>query len=228
MADNVKPFAPGHFEVKFLQLYGGATNIWNRMFFAFSGTMQQADADAIASTATTAWANSVAPYVNAHLTLENVLVTDLGSATGVQGGHDAPQTGVIPIAGFLPAKDCVVAHGTINRRYRGGKPRWYQSGFVQADLQDNQTWNAATIGNVEAGMYELMDAIRKFTSTDVQVSDCVSISYVNGYSWVEYTTSSGKINYRKDPVYRATPVYDVISTWLVNPTVASQRKRGTN
>jgi len=225
---NVKPFAPGYCEVKLQQTYGGATNIWNRMFFRFSGTMGVADALSIAQTATTKWTQYMAPLLNAHLNLIATSCTDLGSASGATNTDLTGGVGTVPITGFLPAKDCMVSHGYITRRYRGGKPRWYQSGFTQADLLDNQHWTSTALSNWETAITEWATDMGKYGSATVNMTGNYNLSFVNGYSWVPYTTSSGKENYRKDPVYRDSVQPDIISNWVTSPVVASQRKRGVN
>jgi hypothetical protein len=214
--------------VTFVQHYGIATNIYNRFFYSFTGSMNTANATSIATTAVQNWESAIASLLSTTYGLDKVIVTDLGSASGAQVEHPAGVFGSAAAADFLPASTCMCISGVIGRRYRGGKPRWYQTGHHQSSLQDNQTFTGTAVSTWEAAITELAAGQEGLATTGGTVGNNINLSLVDGYQWVEYTTSSGKVNYRKDPIYRATAVEDQIIAWIPLPRVSSQRKRGVN
>jgi len=225
---NVAPDAPGVLKVEYHQTLGAATNIINRMFYSFTGTLTPSGAGNIASTVNGYWAASLSPHLTAHHSLVNVKVTDLGSPQGAVGEVVGTAVGTIPIAGYLPAKDCVVNHATINRRYRGGKPRWYQSGFTQSNLMDNQHWDTTFIGTWEAAFNTFAKDLLSYSGGGVTMTNMVNLSLVEGYTWVQRTLPSGNVKWEKVPTYRPTAHTDIISDWVADVQVGSQRRRGTN
>lgn len=228
MASNVAPLAPGVLRVQFLQQYGNATTIMNRLFFAFTGSINQANATTIATAAANGWEIGMGQALSTTYELQTITVTDLGSAAGANVEHPVGLFGLTAAADFLPASTCMCMSGLIGRRYRGGKPRWYQTGFHQSSLQDNQTFTAAAVASWQSNITELAGSIEGVATTGGTVGNNVNLSLVDGYVWNEYTTSSGKVNYRKDPVYRTSPVVDQIEAWIPRARVSSQRKRGVN
>lgn len=228
MASNVAPLAPGVVRVTFTGQYGNATSIMNRLFFVFTGSMNQANATSIATTAANAWNEFMSVNLSTTYTIGTITVTDLGSASGANVEHPAGLVGTLPAADFLPASTCICISGLIGRRYRGGKPRWYQTGMHQSSLQDNQTFTAAAVTTWEAALTGLAGSIEGVATTGGTVGNNVNLSLVDGYTWTEYVTSSGKVNYRKDPVYRESAVTDQIEVWVPRPRVSTQRKRGVN
>lgn len=228
MASNIAPLAPGVLKCTFNQQYGNANSIMNRLFYTFSGTLALADGVALATVLGSAWETYIGPLVSTNYELLNITVTDLGSASGEQVVHPLDLVGITPTTGFLPAQTCMCLNGTINRRYRGGKPRWYQTGHNEAGLSDNQHFTANYVGNWQAAFLELATTPIGHAVTGGVVQNNVNLSLVEGYTWTEYTTSSGKVNYRKDPVYRTSAQTDIITNWTPLARISSQRKRGVN
>jgi hypothetical protein len=225
---NVAPFVPNVLKLTFNQHFGNATNIMNRLFFSFTGTLNEQTALNIATGAAAAWDSDFAPLLSTTYVLDTVVVTDMGSATGLQYTHPAALAGGLAAADYLPAQTSMCLTGVIQRRYRGGKPRWYQSGHHQTSLQDNQTFSALAIGQWEAAMVELIAAVKQATTVGGTITNNVSVSLVSGSTWTEYTTAGGKINYRQDPIYRTEALIDTVSIWSPLARVSNQRKRGKN
>jgi hypothetical protein len=228
MATNVAPFAPQTLKLEFSQTIGPATNVQNRLFYSFSGTVATTDCAAIAQSAYTAFIAQMAPLLGQHWTLHGVTCTDLGASNGAVGDYLLLTPGSESGTYFVPAGTCMVLHAGINRRYRGGKPRWFQSGFTQPNLSDDQTWNTTFVGEVEAAFNTFVTGLKGHVTNGGQLTNNVNLSLVDGYQWTEYTTSSGKINYRKDPIYRAQAVTDIIQDWSASIKVGSQRRRNVN
>jgi hypothetical protein len=225
---NVAPVAPGVVRVTLIQNYGIATTIMNRFFYSFTGQMSITAATSLAEAVQGEWNAAMAPLLSTTYTVDTITVTDLSSDTGVQLEFPAGNSGILAAADFLPATVCMVLTGIISRRYRGGKPRWYQTGHHQASLQDNQTFTSGAVGSFQTAINNVAKSAIGVVTTGGTVTNNVNLSLVDGYQWTEYTTSSGKLNYRKDPIYRANAVTDVISSWQARPRTSTQRKRGVN
>lgn len=225
---NVAPLASQVLKVTFNQSYGAANNIMNRLFYTFTGTLDTSTANQLASHMGTVWNTDFAPFLSTTYELISVQVTDLGSASGTQVDLPTNWFGTEAAADYLPATTCMCLTAIIPRRYRGGKPRWYQTGHHQVSLADNQHFTTTAIGNFEAAINALASGAKGQVTNGGTVTNNVNLSLVEGYTWVPYTTSSGKTNYRKDPIYRNSAVTDVISVWTANARVSSQRKRGVN
>lgn len=228
MATNVAPAAPGVIKVQFQCNIGPTSNVINRLFYKFTGTIDSTYAQSLATAADQAWNTHISPYVTQHVVMQTVTVTDLIGPNGVVYELVSTSVGTITPTGFLPTTTCAMSAGVISRRYRGGKPRWYQSGFTQADLQDNQHWSQTFLTAYNAGFNSFASQLIGHATNGGTVTDNINLSLVDGYTWTEYTTASGKVNYRKDPIYRSAPVEDRISTWNVRPVIATQRRRSTN
>lgn len=225
MATNVKPFAPGVMEYKFGQTLGEDVNIFNRLFFTFTGTMGTTDAQSIALVGGTSWTNWMRPNITPGLILTSVTVTDLSSAAGVVGVQAENQPGTGQSTGALPANCCIMMRASPSRRYRGGKPRWYQSGTVDGMLADPQTWTTGTVAQWDTSFNGFIGELGGATSGTVALVHNVNLSYVEGHTWTPVTTAGGVTNYRRDPVYRAAVQTDLLSQWTTYGKVASQRRR---
>lgn len=72
-----------------------------------------------------AWNTNVAPAQNTHVSLTQVVTTDLSSVTGARAVDAVTATGTIVTVSPLTAQAAVVISWNISRRYRGGHPRSY-------------------------------------------------------------------------------------------------------
>jgi hypothetical protein len=222
---NIKPFAPGVYEMQFVQTYGEDTNVRNRLFFTFTGTMGQTEAGALASNGAAIWQSDLVSQLVSQLVLTEVTVTDLGSAGGSTGVFTTSHAGTGVVSNPLPASTCFMLHGSVNRRYRGGKPRWYQSGGLTTSLADEQTWTTAYVTAFNGAFHSFVSTLAGFATGAVVTTNNVNLSYVDGHTWTVITLPSGQVNYRRDPTYRTAPVEDVIQAWAGQPRIAHQRRR---
>lgn len=225
---NVPPLATNVVKVMFTANYGIASNIMNRLFYTFTGTIDIAAATNIATAMRNGWVTEMVPLLSTTYILDTVTVTDLGSDSGVQVVHPSGDAGSTAAADFLPAQTAMCFTAAIGRRYRGGKPRWYQAGLHQAHLQDNQNFTATAVGNFTAAFNLLAKYAVGEPVNGGTVTNNVNLSLVDGYTWRETTTASGNTKWTKDPIYRAQAHTDPIIDWGANTRVSNQRKRGVN
>jgi prepilin-type processing-associated H-X9-DG protein len=214
------PVVPNVVKIQLRGTLGDDTNIQNTLHCSFTGSPTVADCNNWALAVSNAWVSDLAPYISLSYVLNDVIVTDLTSSTSSVGSDIANHAGTNS-ASSSPAGVAMVIRMEISRRYRGGHPRLYLAGIPYTDIVSENQWSAATINNIEAGFTLFTTAIQAFSSSTVQGKSIVNVSYVDGHTWVQ--ESNG--NWIRKPVYRAQGITDVVSSYIVNPVCASQRRR---
>jgi len=150
-----------------------------------------------------------------------IRVTDLSSDTGGDGTATADIVGT-RTGGELPSSTCAVANYTINRRYRGGKPKGFFPFGSDGDLQGPSTWSNAAAVVWLAAVQDIFAAIQGVASGGSTLSSHCSVSYYQDFK-VVISASTGRA--RNVPTKLATPnVYDVIST-NISIKLGTQRRR---
>jgi hypothetical protein len=215
------PNVPSTMKFLFQQTLGSDADVLNRLFFTYSGgPPASSDCLAFATDAATAWNSDLAPHLASNLTLTSVTVTDLASSSGQTATYPTSHVGQVASAG-IPAGSCMVVHGHIARRYRGGHQRWYQSGIPETYILNPQQWVAADVSNFATAFGAFSTAIAASSSGSTSGLSAVQVSYYNGSTQVLYP--SGR--YHTVPTKRATGVTDFVTGWTVNSNIASQRRR---
>ena len=194
----------------------------NRLFYAFTGTMTQADLTTWANAIITRFTNVTGPIALfcASYTFTGVELTDLTTvsspqvavSTAVAGGHSgtAVPNGVAAVISFRTA-----------RRYRGGHPRIYLGGLPAGNLTNADSWSTAAL-SAYLGQYTALTAgIGSDCPGGESPASQVNVSYYHGFTNV--TFPSGRT--RPVPTLRSTPIREAITGISVNPKTASQRRR---
>jgi len=193
-----------------------------RLHYKFTGTPPvAADLNTFASGVFAAWQNNQALSTHPTVTLKEVVVTDLTSATGAQGIHTGTAAGTAG-GGQLPASAAVLVNYKVNRRYRGGKPRTYWPMGTDTDLNNPQTWLPASITNFNQRVQGFNSAVSALTWAGASISFPANVSYFQGFTVVTDPVTGRS---RNIPKLRTSPVVDQISAIVVNATVGSQRRR---
>lgn len=215
------PAVPNCMKFLFQQSLGSDANILNRLFFTYTGgPPAQSDCLAFATGAATAWNTNLASRITNQLTLTSVTVTDLASSSGQTATAVVSHSGTTSSSG-IPAGSCMVVHGHIARRYRGGHQRWYQSGIPESYLNTPQQWIGTDVSTFSTDFAAMVTAIAALTSGTTSGLAAVQVSYYSGSTQVLYP--SGR--YHTVPTKRATGVTDLITGWTANQNVATQRRR---
>jgi hypothetical protein len=215
------PSVPSTMKFLFQQTLGSDADVLNRLFFTYSGgPPAQADCLSFATGAATAWNSDLASHLSTSLTLTSVTVTDLASSSGQTAVAAVSHAGSVASPG-IPAGSCMVVHGHIARRYRGGHQRWYQSGIPETYLTNPQQWATADVNAFSTAFSSFATAIAALTSGTTSGLAAVQVSYYSGSTQVLYP--SGR--YHTVPTKRATGITDPVTGWTVNTNVASQRRR---
>jgi hypothetical protein len=205
----------------FTQSVGSDSDVLNRLFFTYTGgPPAQSDCLAFATDAATAWNSDIAPKLSTNVTLTSVTVTDLNSSSGQTAVALVSHAGTAGAAS-VPAGSCMVIHGHISRRYRGGHQRWYQSGLPNTDLSTAQQWSTTSTNAYSTAFTSFIAAIAGSTSGTTTGLAAAQVSYYSGSTQVLYP--SGR--YHTVPTKRSSGLTDAITGWTVNQNVASQRRR---
>jgi hypothetical protein len=138
--------------------------------------------------------------------LEEVIATDLTSATSARGSFTLQSAGAAVDEQISANAACVIAHN-IARRYRGGHPRSYLCGLVATDLFDSHTLNPANVAAFQVDW-------DTFTANVIAaaIPGTASTTYVN-------------VSYRTGNAPRVVPLVDAILSSTVRARVGSQRRR---
>jgi hypothetical protein len=191
--------------------------------FGYTGTApSNSTCDAIAAAVLAGAVTNFLPVMSDDVQLTGVTVQDLTSATAGAGESLGAHTGTRS-GGPLPAAACVLINQPIARRYRGGKPRTYWPFGAAGDVASTQDWVSGSLTDFTAAIQLQLDVILAIVESGTTISDWVSISYYEGFTAV-LNPITGRT--RDVPKVRTAAIApDVINTFLVNPKVASQRRR---
>jgi hypothetical protein len=213
------PDVPGVFKTQFQFKIGNDPLAICHLFNRYTGAWPiiQADCNTVATTIYNAYATNILIHTSTEVTLNEVLTTDLGNRSSLQGVHQGTTAGTGGV-GPMPANIALLLNMKVQRRYRGGKPRVYWPAGSETDLGDAQKWNPASLNTLTGGFITLINAMAALTWPTGASSQLVSVSY--------YWTPPPTPEVPKPPAQlRQTPVVDNITTWALNPTYGSQRRR---
>jgi hypothetical protein len=161
-------------------------------------------------------------YAGSDVSLTSVTLTDLTSPTSGQGDHIATTVGVL--AGTMIGADvCMLASMRIARRYRGGKPRSYLPLGTTNVLQTAQTWAATFVSNVQLALDATRADIAVTVASGTTLTTLVNVSYYQGFTVVTNPVTGRARNVPKLRV--GGPVVDVVTNWVAESRLASQRRR---
>lgn len=152
--------------------------------------------------------------------LEEVSITDLTSATAAVGLATGAVAGT-RAGDTLPASLAVLQSLHIARRFRGGHARIYWPAFTQSDMQDSQTWKAASVSAFSTAAAAFITDVEAAPWAGATILGGVSVSFYNGFT--VHTGTTGRARNVSTP--RSTALVDVVSSNTVQIGIASQRKR---
>lgn len=203
-----------------IQSFASNASVRDRLFFQYSGTLNAADLATLLLNARNGWNTNMAPQLNNQHTLLSIVGTDLTSASSPQAVNSTASAGT-GVSAPNPAGVAMVMKFKINRRYRGGHPRFYLVGTSQADTSTPETWSAAAITAKLNAFNAFLAACVAAPPAAVATLTQVNVSYFQGFQ--NRTFPSGRI--RPVPTARGIPLVDTVVSVSVNPKIASQRRR---
>lgn len=200
---------------------GTDTNILNTLHFSYTGTVSSADLTSFNTTLGTDWGSYMKAYITENVTLESITSTDLSSDLGAEVETAIGTTGTNS-GTKMPSSVCMVIKLEIARRYRGGHPRNYLTGFPTSYLATADTWSTTEANDIVSSYGTMISALLADAPADAGTVGCVNVSYYNGFTAVENPLTH---RYRNVPTVRETPVVDNVNSFGVNYKVAAQRRR---
>jgi hypothetical protein len=153
---------------------------------------------------------------------ESCTCTDLSSPTAGQGAGGTPWVGTRSGSSLSPATAILVRH-TINRRYRGGKPRSYLPLGTSSDVTTAGLWSNAFVSAVDSAWGSFAAGMLA-SGAGCTITNIVNVSYYKGST--VFIKPSGRAENRPTP--RASPLVDQILGHISEPMIASQRRRNRN
>jgi hypothetical protein len=208
-----RPPVAGVVQLNVKGLTGGDNNWLNKLHMSYTGLPPTGAALVLwAGEVTAAWAADISPLQDTETSMTEVEVTDLSSDMGAVGIDPTGAAGT-RAGSMLPAQTATLVSYTMGRHYRGGHPRTYLLGGVQADLVAPNQWTTGYVDAVGTGLTSFFTAIHGAV-TGFTPNALVQVSYFGGVP-----TIGGK----SQP--RAIPLVDVLGAHLVSPRLASQRRR---
>jgi hypothetical protein len=193
-----------------------------RYFASYSGVLSIADAQTWVNGIAAAWGGPghLQGNVFTGLTLTKVELTDLTTSTSPQVSTLPGFPGTAGPPGVTGGVAYVLSFKML-RRYRGGHPRMYIPGLPFSAAGTAQTWTSAALANTQnAARLTITDGISSQPPA-VGITQHVNVSYFQGFHNVTYPSC----RIRPVPTVRAVPLVDVITGYVGNPNIASQRRR---
>lgn len=206
----------------FGHVVGADTDAGVRGFWRYTGgAPSAADCSTLALDFGGAWAAHLASLLDVSYSLTAVQVVDLSSSTGAEATDTTSRSGTRG-GGSLTASVATLVNQNIVRRYRGGKSRAYWPFGVAGDISGPQTWGAAYVAAVQAGINAFVAECITFVAGTTSVASQANISFYSGFTVVTSPTTGRARNVAK---IRAVPQTTDITSYGVNPKPAAQRRR---
>jgi hypothetical protein len=186
--------------------YGVKT--WANVFHAIvddTGPVGSSDLAGIAGATSTAWSTHLSPSLSNAIALTQVAATDLTSDTGLTELDTSVHTGG-QAGNASPPQVALLLSWKIARRYRGGHPRTYLPGVIEADVDNYGAVIAARQTALNTGATNFRLAIN-------------SVVVAGG------TPRMAVVHYYRNGVIQATPTVDEVLSGRCSPLVATQRRR---
>lgn len=177
----------------------------------------------ILSLASNAYAVELAPFAHPSTILTSIdgvdLSSDIGSESSVTANHPGTRAG-----GMLPANACALVNATINRRYRGGKPRFYLPLGTDSDLLNPQQWTSAFVTGASGAFTNFVVSIENAINGNIggAAGGLVNVSY---YEPPPIWYQPDGVNWKRKSTKRPVPVIDNITGTAVSSILGSQRRR---
>lgn len=192
------------------------------LYFTYTGAApSSASLATMAGTVRAAWNTGIKAFASTQVKLTEVIVTDLTSPSSGVGIDSTSVTGTksgLANAGAV----ALLVNYKIARRYRGGKPRSYLPYFAAGDMDDQQTWTAATVASFLTAWNTYVGAIIAAAPGGATITGQVNVSYYEGFTSVQNPVT---LRWRNVNTVRVAPVVDAVVGTSVNPRPATIRRR---
>jgi hypothetical protein len=218
------PPVPGVIRLQLRHTLGTDVDVLDRVYFQYAGDgPTNADLNAFCTSAVTEWGDFLAAMAHPNCILTETLAQDLSSDTGAIGSDPSHVVGTRS-GGPLPAEVVSLINFQIARRYRGGKPRIYLPYGTDGDVLDPQHWTAAFVTALTTAWSSFVSALEAAVWSGGAPLEQTSVSYYLG-STASETGTGLYMRGHTHPTLRPAPTTYLVTSFTVNPTPASQRRR---
>lgn len=201
---------------------GVNTDVITRFYLRYSGSAPSSlELTEYAGTIRAEFSADLAGDLNEALSLIEVELIDLSSATAAQG-TDATEVPGTATDDPVPLDAAVVSSYQIARRYRGGHPRGYWPLGQATNLQTPQTWTSAFIAALHTSLNTFFTNVRTGGPGGSGTITHVNVSYFAGFTVVTDPVTGRA---RNVPTVRATPVVDEVTSRIERIRIGTQRRR---
>jgi hypothetical protein len=216
------PPVPNTLRARFTWSEGDNPNINIVTYFQYapaSAPLSVANCISVANSIMGYWVANPHVYFAPSITLQNVVVTDLGTITGAEGqSTNAPNTGGGSGAS-VPAGTAMVMSLPTALRGRSYRGRMFLPGLEASQVLNPQQWQGAYVTNV-AEAVETFWASLYALGAPGPIQACV-VSYFSGKTANPNPLSKNRFV----PTRRVTPLSTIIVDCIGKTRIASQRRR---
>jgi len=221
------PPAPNVLRISFEYSLGGTLRGGDRFFFSYTGgPPTAANLNAMASFIEGEFTSNLAGEMSDDFTLIAIRIVDLTSDTAAEGEWTGTSDGLR--SGHPPTIDsAVLFNSTIDRRYRGGKPRMYLPLGIQSDLADDDvSWSDDFVAECQTAWTNFKTALAGNADYGCTLAAHVNVSYYSGFASVQNPVT---LRWRNIPTPRSgDAVVDVITSTTPRAEISQQRRRRTS
>lgn len=216
------PNVPGVIEYKHTATLNEDADVVNRYYVRYTGTPPTTGGliGQLAVLATD-WSTVWGPYFASNYVLKEMTATDLTSPTSGAGIWSGALAGGWSTTGDVPGGAAARLNFITGRRYRGGHSGIYVPVTASNMLSDAQTLYPPWVTDIKNAWINWMSDIGTTMPSGTTYADQCTVSYYHGAT--PFTRPSGRVV--MIPTLRVSPVVDDVLNVLVNPRVASQRRR---
>lgn len=202
------PIPPGYARVALSGTYQG--HKWANVFYlALTGTgIVASDLNTLATDIANGWNSTLAGRVPASVVLTQVQIVYVPSVGNeVNGSAAVSHAGTRAGTDIENASSSWVLNWHISAYYRGGHPRWYLPGLLQADVTNGSAVDSGQASNTATSAAAFMADINGYTTANISGVQLGTMSFATGNSW------------------RGTPLFRPFTGVAVRLIVGSQRRR---
>lgn len=220
------PPVTGVVRVEFKFSYSGDLDVLIRQFYSYSGgVLTNSQALALATAFAANYNANCLALASPEVELVACTATALDNTLAGTGTADVSYTGTAS-GTPLAAGTAMLINLSIDRRYRGGKPRNYWPFGTSSSLSDATNWSSDFLSAVADHYGAFIAANLAFTDGSIMVENQVNVSYYEGFTTRPDPPIPG-VRAKNISTPRTSVTPDPVTGTTYNVKPASQRRRNT-
>ena len=186
------------------------------------GAPSTADLATLAGNVSADWDAQLKPFLSADALLYEVTCIDLAN-TGTPAGSILPAIAGTRAGNPLPNSIAAVLGFSIDRRYRGARPKVFLPFGTETDQSSSTTWLTAFVDDLKTAWDTFQGLITGTIVSATVLGAPVGVSYYSG----KIVNPNPLARMRFIPEQRAVPAIFAVTATAVLPRFGSQRRRLT-